>query len=330
MKNGRTIIAKIKIGSVLYGTNTPDSDVDYGGVFLPSRKDLLTLQECPKTMTDNIKLSPGDKNSAGDVDCEYHNIKSWMKLAAEGQPRQLEMLFAPEDMIEYASPEWRQILENKKLFLSRKGIMPFLGFALAQAHKTTLKGDHLNQLNSILSWGSEITSHLTRPLSDWAPVTWETTNQGYMDFKTTRAEVFVNDHGFAVVKVAGRTYDINLRLKTFLNNIETLISKYGNRSRAAAEKGFDFKSLMHAERLLNQAEEFLTTGKITFPRPEAEDLKLIRTGNKNYDRDWLSELTNKVDKLRNDIEPNSPLPKTANWSKIDALCEEILWKHLNK
>lgn len=35
------LIVKMKFGSHLYGTNTEDSDVDYKGVFLPSKKEIL-------------------------------------------------------------------------------------------------------------------------------------------------------------------------------------------------------------------------------------------------------------------------------------------------
>ena len=35
------LIVKMKFGSHLYGTDTENSDVDYKGVFLPSKEDIL-------------------------------------------------------------------------------------------------------------------------------------------------------------------------------------------------------------------------------------------------------------------------------------------------
>ncbi len=42
------IIVKMKFGAHLYGTATPDSDVDYKGIFLPTKEELL-LGRVPKS-----------------------------------------------------------------------------------------------------------------------------------------------------------------------------------------------------------------------------------------------------------------------------------------
>ena len=41
------IVVKMKFGSHLYGTATPKSDIDYKGVYLPSREEIL-LGKIPK------------------------------------------------------------------------------------------------------------------------------------------------------------------------------------------------------------------------------------------------------------------------------------------
>ena len=40
------LIVKMKFGSHLYGTDTEDSDVDYKGVFLPAKKEILLNKKC--------------------------------------------------------------------------------------------------------------------------------------------------------------------------------------------------------------------------------------------------------------------------------------------
>lgn len=94
---------------------------------------------------------------------------------------------------------------------------------------------------------------------------------------------------------------------------------------------YDYKSLMHAYRLLGEAEELLRTGKITFPRPEKEVqfLKTVRNGTCG-DLDHWGILSNKIDYLRDEVEPNSHLPEEANHAAINKLCIEILSNSLEE
>ena len=106
----RKIIFKARVGSHLYGTNRPESDEDFLGVFLPSTDDLLRLQECPREMTENKKVSEGDRNTKGDIDCKYFSLKQFLKLAGEGQSIALELFFVPKEHTITMEPEWLQIL----------------------------------------------------------------------------------------------------------------------------------------------------------------------------------------------------------------------------
>lgn len=323
----RKIIFKAIVGSQLYGTNRPTSDMDYLGVFLPSEEDLLGMQECPREYTENEKISTSGRNTKGDVDCKYFSLKQFLKLAAEGQSIALELLFVPEGKVLIKTPEWASIKEiAPKIILSKQGIRPFIGFALAQAHKATIKGDNLNKINGFLSYECGLGSAvLNAPLAQ---------NFNIKDGKIYLFDYFpefeinikVNDHGFKVIEIAGRQWDVNLKTKTFLNNLKELRNKYGTRSQAAAEQGYDFKSLLHAYRLLSEAKEFLLNQKITFPRPDAEFLKTIREG--QYEADYFDEITKAIDDLRQNVEPNSKLPEHPNWKKINTFCAVMQYIHL--
>jgi predicted nucleotidyltransferase len=37
----QNMILKLRIGSVMYGTNTTDSDEDFGGIFIPNKEYIL-------------------------------------------------------------------------------------------------------------------------------------------------------------------------------------------------------------------------------------------------------------------------------------------------
>jgi hypothetical protein len=118
----------------------------------------------------------------------------------------------------------------------------------------------------------------------------------------------------------------------FLNGLKELEGRYGTRSNAAAKEGIDVKSLMHAYRLLFEAEEFLITGSISLPlkKEDIEFLTEIRLRNPNIlAMDHFKLITEKIDYLENKKVPLSPLPKSPNHKKINKFCMEMTEKHLN-
>lgn len=334
----RKILIESRVGSFLYGTSRPDSDEDFQGVFLPSTEDLLGVQNCPTEWSLNTKLSEGIQNTKGDIDRKFYSLKRFFHLAAEGQPGQLELFFTtPEMTVSYDTTIWPEILDNIGLFLSKKSIVPFIGFALSQAHKATMKGETLNKIQRIIQWFDTETAVETRrgTLLEAAKelvLDDDLGNSGAFKLaQDIELKYVINAEGFMLAEVGGKNYDIKVKLKTFVNNLKELEARYGSRSRAAASGKYDYKSLMHAYRLLGEGEELLTWGKITFPRPpaEVEFLKSVRLGTCG-DIDHWAELTNKIDRLRQEIEPKSHLQNEANYAKINELCKEILHRELRK
>lgn len=329
----RKIISKIVTGSYMYGTFRLDSDRDYQGVFLPSTDDLLGLQGCPSEWSQSVKKSAGDRNTVGDVDCKFFSLQRFFNLAGQGQPGQLELLFSTGLLVEQQSLEWKLIVDNRALFLSRKGIAPFVGFALAQAHKTSIKGDNLNLIRRLTEWcrnqsAERLNLSLTEVTERVGVAESEDVSMVFEPGLTL--PIITNDHGFGVVRVAGRDFDIGAKTKFFMKCLEKLEFRYGKRSEAAAANGLDFKSLMHAYRLLFEAKEFLQTGSITLPRPpdEIELLKKILNKQLPEGFDFLADIESQIDYIRKEIEPNSPLPEQPDWSQIGQLCRVMLGHHI--
>ena len=333
MLKERKIIFESLVGSHLYGTSRPDSDLDYQGVFLPSKQDLLGMQNCPSEWDLSKKLSTTEQNSKDDIDRKFYSLKRFFHLATEGQPGQLELLFAPKDKVISFEPVWSEILDNIGLFLCRKNIVPFIGFALSQAHKSVVKGENLSLIRNIIEWYEK------DPFSEWKEVwaapTKSSTLLKHFPMKGSflilskvndlKLRVVTNKEGFATVEIAGRNYDVGLKLKTFVNNLKELEGRYGSRAKAAADKSYDHKSLMHAYRLLSEGEELLSTCRISLPRPpeEVKFLLSVRNGEKD-DVDHFVEITRRIDNIRQKVEPRSALPKEPDYSGINRLCMDIL------
>ena len=67
IKTKGELVMVCRFGSHMYGTDTPDSDTDYKGVYIPHIKDVI-LGDAPKS---SINISTGDtdgKNTSDDID----------------------------------------------------------------------------------------------------------------------------------------------------------------------------------------------------------------------------------------------------------------------
>jgi len=67
------IIVKMKFGSHLYGTDSEDSDLDYKGVFLPSKGEIL-LGRIPKSYSNSTKKGNEERNTSDDIDTEIYSL----------------------------------------------------------------------------------------------------------------------------------------------------------------------------------------------------------------------------------------------------------------
>jgi hypothetical protein len=339
----RQVIFECRIGSHLYGTNRPESDEDFAGVFLPSTEDLLQLGKCPGEWTADEKVSDGPKSVAGDVDRKYYSIQRFLQLCGEGQPQQLELLFAPPAVIVKTTDVWELVKSVMLEQISTNSVRPFVGFANAQAHKAVVKGENLNLIREILRlFIIAPPEDLQQPMTHWFHEVYDMPREiianapqsPFVPIPTVflagrvKINVITNDHGFRVIRLAGRQFDVNVKTKLFLQNLTELLARYGTRAQAASEHGYDWKSLMHAYRLCHEAKEILTEGKITLPLPDwfVANLMKIRNGLMT-DVDHFEELSDRIAELDNHA-ARSSLRKEADWSQINKLCRRVLTDHL--
>lgn len=116
MKELNTIV-RMKFGSVLYGTNSPVSDTDIKGVFIPAAEDII-LQRAPKTVQMHTG-NPNSKNTSADVDYDMYSLHYYLQLLAEGQVVALDMLFAPDSMLEISTPVWDTVRRHREQLICK-------------------------------------------------------------------------------------------------------------------------------------------------------------------------------------------------------------------
>ena len=141
------IVVKMKFGAHLYGTATPESDVDYKGIFLPTKEELL-LGRVPKSHNYSTGKDES-RNTRNDIDIELYSFHYFIKLACDGQTVAMDMLHAPEEMILQSSNIWKEILKNRHTFYT-KNLKSFIDYARRQASKYGIKGSRINAALQIL------------------------------------------------------------------------------------------------------------------------------------------------------------------------------------
>jgi len=153
-EHGVQLLYLVVSGSHAYGTNTPESDVDVRGVFLPGKKHVLG--------TRNIReISFGE-------DGKLHELRSYMAKLEKGTPNLLDWLFVPKDCVLFVKPEFQSVLDARNTFVTKRLYPRLTGYAVGQlkkmGHATRESGDKRKQLIEKHGYDTKNATHLLRLL----------------------------------------------------------------------------------------------------------------------------------------------------------------------
>lgn len=311
-------VVKLIFGSQLYGTNTPESDTDYKGIFLPSKREIL-LGTVPRSLT--LKTNDTrEKNSQDDVDSESYSLHYFIHLACQGETVALDMLHAPEEMILEKSHIWEQLVTNREKFYT-KNLKAFIGYARAQASKYGTKGVRLETLKTVVNWFEHQDQNCKlMEIWDFLP----------LGKHVTQFPASLEHNNLRIYSVAGRHFHETCTIGYMLPSLKLMLEKYGARAHSAADAGgVDWKALSHAVRVVLEVKELLTEGTITFPLRSREHLKDVKTGKVPFDT-----VSRTLDSLMEEVEElmtKSTLPEKVDrrfWDNflLETLEEEIFRK----
>ena len=279
-------IVKLTYGSHLYGTSTPDSDMDIKGIYLPTKEDLF-LQQVENSIIFDTR-DEKEKNTSEDTDEEYYSLQYFIKLACKGETVALDMLHCPKDKLYVTHPIWDKLVENKEKFYT-KNLVSFIGFARTQAIKYSIKGDKLNEVRKIMVFLGGL-DPLTRLRDVWDDIP----NGEYLNKYAATEE----QNNLRTLEICGRKLQETTSAEYAFGVTETIHSKYGERAKlAATNEGLDFKALSHAVRAAFQIKSILKDGAITFPLAIADDLRDIKLGKKSYVEEVVPQLEELIEEV---------------------------------
>ncbi|QAY01148.1 hypothetical protein ASwh1_82 [Aeromonas phage Aswh_1] len=267
------LIYECVFGSRLYGTDTPESDTDYKGVFIPSPQQIIMGT---KEVYHRDTGAKGKANTSDDIDREYFSLKKFIQMAAKGETAAIDMLHAPENMILSCDPVFQHLREQRTSFYTTK-MQAYLGYVRKQASKYGVKGSRLQELNSVLSFIEN------RPVSEYGNDRLGSLVSGMPQSENLIAGKFVDPSHQLVYyyEVLGRKYLFGIRYSEFVEQILKIKAEYGARAEKAST-GIDWKAMSHAIRGAEQLYEIYTTGDLKFPLRNASYIKDVKQGKLDF------------------------------------------------
>lgn len=280
-------ILEMKFGSHLYGTSTPESDLDFKGIFIPSAREIC-LGNYKKTINIQRPKKSGERNTKDDIDVEFISLDRFLELLCDGQTMALDILFGmkAEDMTDQGAEIMTEIYKNRHAFLN-KNVNAFVGYARQQAAKYGVKGTRMDALKNTLDMLAQLPQNDKLFSHQLAVIDLVDASKELISLeKTPLVEIAhckgPNGKTEPHLHVAGRKIPFHANVKYAAEIFGKIYRGYGERAfKANLAGGKDYKALSHAVRVNAEAKELLETGFITFPRPEAELLLQIKTADKN-------------------------------------------------
>ncbi len=278
-------------GSISYGTNISDSDIDLRGVLIESKEDILGFGNFEQYE---------DKNT----DTVIYGLKKFIKLCLNCNPNVIELLGTKDEHVVYMNQLGKKIRDNYEIFLSKKAFDSFGNYALSQLRRleNAIARDRVPQEKNEEHILNSIKSQMTKIKDRFYEL-----NEGeinlYIDKSTKdglNSEIFM---------------DLNLKsypLRDFaciyssMDNVLKSYSKLTHRNNKKDDLHLN-KHAMHLIRLLIMGKEILMGLGINTYREKDKDFLLdIRNGKYSYDE--IFKLVDKYEREFKKAYNNTKLP----------------------
>lgn len=278
-------------GSRLYGAHRPDSDWDAKVIRLPPARDLL--------LGDRTALAPTTANF-DQAEAATHSLQHLLGMLEQADTNAIDTLYAaksPHGLLATTPAGERLLATLDPSRLVTRHLTGALGYARAQAHRYSRKGDRLALLETLAdcltadlsaSTGEALAIHDQASLQ---AIKRELQHLGAEALEDLQYEERPGKNGGVqrFLTIAGKSLDLNAKAAYNHRVLASTAQHYGRRARDARDDGGrDLKAWYHALRVANQAHELHQTGDLTFPRPDAHQLREVREG--RYDTEQLRDL----------------------------------------
>ncbi len=293
-------------GSYAYGMNKENSDLDVRGIAYNPASDILLGKDFEQVVNT-------------DTDTIIYSFNKMISLLSASNPNTIEILGCKPEHYLYMSKTGKELIENRKLFLSKVCIHSFAGYAGSQLRRLENKAARLtNQAQN--------EEHILKSIKNAQycfPERYFPINNGDITLYTDKAiqegyetEIFI---------------DINLKhypLRDYTgmwNEMKSIVSAYakiGKRNEKAIEHEKLGKHMAHLIRLYMMCIDILEKEEIITYRKDEHDLLMdIRNGkfldDNKQPTDSFYDILNDYEKQFEYAKKNTSLPDVPDRKKIE-------------
>lgn len=315
------IVMLCRFGSHLYGTDNPGSDLDFKGIYMPTRRQILT-GKFPNTINLDTNKGNNSKNTSDDIDCELYSLHYFLDMLSKGEMISMDMIHATgEEDVLLDSDIWNTLRNHRSMFYTTE-MKGFVGYARKQAAKYGDKGARLEAAKQLREF-LECRDPDSRMMEHW----WNLPEGDHLKHMEQPAGGVAPK--FLNYNFCGKIVQSTVKVSYVLDMLDSFEKGYGDRAKKAQKSGGnDWKAVSHALRASYQILEIMQTGDLMFPIKNAEYVRAVKNGEVA-----VEEAQAELDRALDEVEVESvdcPFPAKVDTARVLDLVEDIvLWEHFN-
>ncbi|NRT72862.1 nucleotidyltransferase domain-containing protein [Clostridium beijerinckii] len=297
---GENIIYLTLSGSIGYGTNIDNSDIDLRGITIERKENIYGFQSF-------------EQFEDAATDTVIYGLKKFVSLALKGNPNILELLGTKDEHIMYMNKYGEALRKNKGVFLSKRVIHTFGNYATAQ----------LRRLQNALARDEYPKEEKEKHILNTINNQMNHFSSNYTEFPKGSIKLYIDKSDKKEAEILMDIHIDKYSLRDFksiyseMSNIVHDYDKLNHRNRKKDE-GKLLKHAMHLIRLLIMGTEILKTHEINTYREKEHDLLMdIRKGKYSYDE--LFKLVELYDFNFKEASVNTTLPKEPDERQVEEL-----------
>lgn len=297
-------------GSHAYGTNVETSDLDIRGITIErpqERLGLATFEQFENRETDTV----------------VYALRKYVDLILNCNPNVIEMLGTKEEHLFVCAPEAQLLRDNVELFLSKKAIHSFGGYATAQ----------LRRLQNALARDTYPEAEKEQHILNSIKTSLSTVSDRYVELTGGEINLYIDKSHRPDVETE-IFMDISLThyplrdFKNIYSDMHNIVHEYAklNHRNSKKDELHLNKHAMHLIRLLIMGTEILEgKGINTFRGKDKDFLLSIRDGKWSYQQ--VFEMVDEYEKKFKYAADNTTLPKSPDFNKVEDMLIEMYRKH---
>lgn len=303
---GKNIILLAVMGSHAYGIDKPDSDIDLRGVALNNSKEILLSKDFEQVVESN-------------TDTTIYSFNKLIKLLSSNNPNTMELLGCLPEHYVYKTILGEQLIENRKLFISKLCINTFGAYA----------GSQLRRLENFVARESsqeERERHILKSIENAK----YSLKERYLPYEEDSINLYIdksnrdgyNTEIFMDIKLDGYPLRDWTGLWNELKSIVSSYNKIGKRNETAISHNKLGKHMGHLIRLYLMCIDMLEKGEIVTYRAKEHNL-LMDLRNKVYlDEDGkpkpeFYDILSEYEKRLEYAVKNTSIPDLPDYKKIN-------------